>query len=96
MTQEIKVYDLVLGVYLCLEGCRISKLFQSEYKGKPRLQIKIINDDPDKDIDKMVKHYKEDLAPFIPGPTRRIVDVGAGDVNFERGLLAAIFGRVDP
>ena len=95
MIQEHETYDLVLGVYLCLEGCRISKFSQSEYKGKLRLQIKIINDDPDKDIDELVKHYKEDLAPFIPGPKRRIVDVGAGDVNFERGLLTAIFGRVD-
>jgi len=95
MKQEIKTLDLALAIYLALEGCRITKLFQEEYKGKTCLEFKLINDNPNKDIDDLIQHYKKDLKPFVPRKGTKIVDVGQGETNFERMLMNAIFGSVD-
>ena len=93
MIQEYMTYDLALGVYLALEGCRMSKFIKSEKDGKPVLQLKIINENPDKNIKKLVEHYEKDLKPFLGPQKRGKIAVNSGDRDFELSLLRTMLGR---
>ena len=95
MTKKYNTHNLALAIYLAFEGCRISKLLQVKRGGKSCLKFIIVNDDPEKDIVKIAKHFRKHVEPFIPNQKGKKVYVGSGDVNFERSLMTAIFGRVD-
>jgi hypothetical protein len=95
MTQEHETFDLALGIYLLLEGCKITNFIQSKRNEKPVLQLRIINEDPSKDLDKLMKHYEEDLRPFLGSGRRGKIAVNSGDRDFELSLLRAILGGSD-